>query len=81
MAKVTVAAPSAGVVYRRPSPEEDPFVSVGDVVAAGQVVCLVEIMKTFAEVKTEAGGKVTEVNFEDEQFVAEGDPLVVIETD
>ena len=46
-----------GTFYRRPSPEEPPFKEVGDAVAKGDVVGLVEVMKTFHEIKADAEGR------------------------
>lgn len=79
MAKYVIKAPTAGAVYRRPMPDQPPFVDVGDTVAAEQTVCLIEIMKRFMEVKTEAAGTVAEIRFEDEQFVQQDEILVVVD--
>jgi acetyl-CoA carboxylase biotin carboxyl carrier protein len=43
-------SPMSGRVYTRPAPDKPPFVAVGDVIAGGQVVCLLEVMKTFNRV-------------------------------
>ena len=58
-----------------------PFVSEGDRIPAGATLCLVEVMKTFQEIKAEAAGVVTGILAEDEQFVVEGDDLITIEAD
>jgi acetyl-CoA carboxylase biotin carboxyl carrier protein len=49
-AGLAIRAPSSGRYWARPAPDKPPFVSVGDVVAAGQTVCLLEVMKTFHRV-------------------------------
>ncbi|MEQ6249871.1 acetyl-CoA carboxylase [Sulfitobacter sp. HNIBRBA3233] len=51
-----IQSPLPGTFYHKPSPEEDPFKSKGDAVAVGDVIGLVEVMKTFIEVKAEAAG-------------------------
>lgn len=58
MAETTIKSPLPGTFYRRPSPDADPYVSEGDSVQAGDVVGLVEIMKTFHEVTADGGGTV-----------------------
>lgn len=51
-----IRSPLPGTFYRRPSPEEPPFVEDGATVAAGAVIGLIEVMKTFHEVKADPGG-------------------------
>ena len=45
-----------GVFYRRPAPDQEPFVEVGAMVQEGQTIALIEVMKTFSEVKAEQAG-------------------------
>ena len=59
MAKSEIRSPLPGVFYRRPSPEESNYKEVGDAVAKGDVIGLVEVMKTYTEIKSEADGKIT----------------------
>ncbi|GAB2915996.1 MULTISPECIES: acetyl-CoA carboxylase [Streptomyces] len=75
----TVAAPFPGVFYRRPDPESPPFVNVGDVVEAGTVVGLIEVMKMFQEIQAGASGHVTAVLVENEQAVDAGQTLLTVE--
>lgn len=75
---VAVIAPLAGVFYSRPSPEQPPFVSIGDHVHAGHVVALIETMKLFNEVVTEVGGEVIEVSTNDGDLVEAGAVLARI---
>lgn len=56
-----VASPMVGTFYRAPSPEADPYVSVGDAVAAGDVLCVIEAMKLMNELECEVAGRVAEV--------------------
>lgn len=74
-----VHSPIVGTFYRRPSPDEDPYVEVGDEVRAGDVVCIVEAMKVMNEVRTERAGVVKAILVEDAAPVEYGQPLIVIE--
>jgi len=74
-----VRSPIVGTFYRRPSPDEEPYVEVGDEVRAGDVVCIVEAMKVMNEVRTEKSGVVKEILVEDATPVEYGQPLIVIE--
>ena len=77
MARVT--APTVGVFYRRPAPDKPPYVEVGDVVAAGDPICTLEVMKMFTEVVADAAGRVVEVVVADGEAVEYGQLLVVLE--
>ena len=69
----TVNAPLSGTFYRCPTPEEPPYVELGDKVDPGQVVCIVESMKIFNEVRVERKGVVKKIFIEDE------DPVMIIQ--
>lgn len=75
-AGVAVVAPLTGVFYSSSSPTADPFVNVGDMVQAGQVVCIVEAMKVFNEIKSDVSGIVTSIPRKNGQLVQRGEPLV-----
>ena len=79
MAKTEILAPLPGTFYRRPSPDKPPYKEVGDRVAKGDIVGLIEVMKTFYEVKAEAEGKVARFFVEDEDAVQAGQPLAELE--
>lgn len=79
MAEKTVKSPMPGTFYRRADPESDPYVEEGAEVSAGDVVGLVEIMKSFHEIKAEEGGKVSKVLVGDEEAVDAGQDLVELE--
>lgn len=64
-----ITSPIVGTFYSSPSPDDAPYVEVGDVVHEGDTVCVVEAMKVMNEVDAEAGGRVVEVCVED------GDPV------
>ncbi|MCU1627348.1 MAG: putative biotin carboxyl carrier protein [Pseudonocardia sp.] len=76
MAEHIVHAPFPGVFYRRPDPESPPFVNESDTVASGSVVGLIEVMKMFQEIRSEADGTVTEFLVENEAAVDAGQPLM-----
>ncbi len=81
---IAIRAPSSGRYWARPSPDKPAFVSVGDVVTAGQTVCLLEVMKTFHRV-TYAGadlperGRVLAIRPADGDDLAAGDVLIELE--
>ncbi len=54
-------APMAGTFYRAPAPGEAPFVDVGDSVAVGDVLCIIESMKMMNKVQSEYAGQITDV--------------------
>ena len=74
-----VKSPMVGVVYLSADPKSPNYVKVGDNVAEGDTVCLVEAMKTFNPVKAHKGGKVVKILVEAGDPVEYGEPLVVIE--
>jgi acetyl-CoA carboxylase biotin carboxyl carrier protein len=68
-----------GTFYRAPQPGAPPFVEVGDVVAAGQTLCLIEAMKLFNELKAEIEGVVRDILVDNAQPVEFGQPLFELE--
>lgn len=70
-----ITSPMIGVFYAAPSPESDPFVSVGTKVSQGDVVCIVEAMKLMNEISSNFSGEITEVLVENGQVVEYGQPL------
>jgi acetyl-CoA carboxylase biotin carboxyl carrier protein len=77
-AGIAIMAPLTGVFYTASSPSADPFIQVGDMVQAGQIVCIVEAMKVFNEIKSEIGGIVASIPAKNGQLVQKGDALVRI---
>lgn len=71
----TFASPLPGIFYRRLSPDQPPFKEVGDAVAAGDAVGVIEVMKTFTQVPAEAAGRLARFLVEDEAEVMAGEPL------
>ena len=76
---VVVESPMVGVFFRGPEPGAPPFVEVGDVVASGQTLCLLEAMKLFNELKAEIDGRVTAIHVDNGQPVEFGTPLFELE--
>lgn len=76
---VTVKAPIVGTFYRRPSPDDDPYVDAGDSVATGDVLCIIEAMKLMNEVECETPGTIKKVLVEDGEPVEYEQPLFVID--
>lgn len=74
-----VTSPMVGTFYKSPSPDSDPFVSVGSSVSKGDVVCIVEAMKMMNQIESEVSGKVVEICVEDGQPVEFGQVLMYVE--
>lgn len=79
MAIKQVLSPLPGTFYRRPAPDQPPFKEVGDPVAAGDVIGLVEVMKSFHEVKADIAGTVTAFLIDNEDAVMAGQPLLEVD--
>ena len=76
---IPVTAPMVGIYYHSPTPEDPPYVKVGDVIRVGQTIGLIEAMKVFSEVPSEAAGRVTEIAAENGALVQLGQPLFYLE--
>ncbi|MEO8820771.1 MAG: acetyl-CoA carboxylase biotin carboxyl carrier protein [Ginsengibacter sp.] len=76
---LTVKSPMIGTFYRQAGPDKPIFVSVGDEVEVGQVVCIIEAMKLFNEIESEVAGKVVKVLVEDASPVEFDQPLFLVE--
>jgi acetyl-CoA carboxylase biotin carboxyl carrier protein len=72
-------SPMVGVVYMSPEPGAPAFIKVGDQVAEGQTVLIIEAMKTFNQVKAHKAGKVAQIMVADKNPVEYGEPLMLIE--
>ena len=75
---VPITANVTSVFYRRPSPEEPPFVEVGDTVQEDTVVCLLEVMKCFRQVMAETRGRIARICVESSSLVEEGTVMFLI---
>ncbi len=74
-----VKAPIVGTFYASSSPDAAPYVKVGDTVAAGQVLCIIEAMKLMNEIEAEQGGTVREILVKNAEPVEYGQTLFIIE--
>ncbi len=77
----TIKSPLPGTFYRRPNPQAEPYVSEGDTVEPGDVVGLVEIMKTFHEVHSDAAGRIERFLVENSDLVDAGQDIIALEGD
>ena len=75
---VAVASPIVGTFYEAPSPGTPPFVAVGDVVAPGKVLCIIESMKLMNEIECEHTGTIVKRLVENGQPVEYGETMFLI---
>ena len=80
MATTTVQAPLPGTFYHRSAPDQPPFKTPGDAVAAGDTMGLIEVMKTFTPVAAELAGRFVRFLVDDADAVMAGQPLYELET-
>src|SRR5215467_10437444 len=76
---VTIKSPMIGTFYRRSGPDKPAFAEVGDDVAPGKIVCIIEAMKLFNEIESEVSGKIVKVLVEDASPVEYDQPLFLVE--
>jgi acetyl-CoA carboxylase biotin carboxyl carrier protein len=76
---VAIEAPMVGTFYRAPAPDASPFVTEGDLVKEGQVLCVIEAMKLMNEIEAKAAGRIARVLVENAQPVEYGQPLFLLE--
>lgn len=74
-----ILSPLPGTFYRKPSPDKPPYKSDGDSVSEGDVIGLIEVMKSFNEVKADVTGKIARFLAENEEPVMAGQPLAELE--
>lgn len=74
----TFKSPMVGTFYRKPSPDDPTFVSSGDKIIKGDVLCIIEAMKVMNEVQADQGGEIIEILVEDSVSVEYGQPLFKI---
>ena len=76
---VTIKSPIIGTFYRKPSPDKPVFCEVGDTVAVGDVLCIIEAMKLFNEIESEVSGKIVKVLVDDSSPVEFDQPPHLID--
>ncbi|MDA1073854.1 MAG: acetyl-CoA carboxylase biotin carboxyl carrier protein [Proteobacteria bacterium] len=77
-ARATIKAPMSGTFYRSPEPGAAPYISVGDEVASGAVVCIIESMKMMNEITALEGGRCVEILVMDGEPITTGQALIRI---
>ena len=76
---ITVKSPIIGTFYRKPSPDKPLFVEVGQTIAEGDVLCIIEAMKLFNEIESEVSGKIVKVLVDDSSPVEFDQPLFLVD--
>ncbi len=76
---VTIKSPMIGTFYRKPAPDKDAFINVGDEVSAGKVVCVIEAMKLFNQIESEVSGKIVKILVDDATPVEYDQPLFLVD--
>ena len=74
-----IESPMVGTFYRASSPTSKSFVEVGQTVAVGDILCIIEAMKMLNQIESDKAGTITKVLVENEQPVEFGQPLFVVE--
>lgn len=75
-----VHSPIVGTFYRAPAPDADPYVQVGDNIAQGSVLCIVEAMKLMNEIESDVSGKIVKILVENGKPVEYNQPLFLVRT-
>jgi len=76
---VAIKSPMIGTLYHKPSPDKPVFKNVGDMVSAGETVCIIEAMKLFNEIESEVTGKIVKIVANDMTPVEYGQTLFLVE--
>ena len=71
---VEIKSPMIGTFYRKPSPDKDLFVNIGDTINVGDVICVVEAMKLFNEIESEISGKIVDVEKDYNEIISQENP-------
>ena len=71
-------SPMVGTFYRKPSPDDPSFVSIGDKISSSSVLCIIEAMKVMNEIQSDKDGEIIEILVEDSVSVEYGQPLFKI---
>ena len=76
---ITIKSPMIGTFYRSSSPGKPSFVEVGDEIIPGKVVCIIEAMKLFNEIKSDVSGRITRILVESGTLVKRKQPLLEVD--
>lgn len=75
-----IRSPIVGTFYRAPAPDADSFVQIGDVVASGSVLCIIEAMKLMNEIESDISGKIVKILVDNGKPVEYNQPLFLIQS-
>ncbi|MFV0530699.1 MAG: acetyl-CoA carboxylase biotin carboxyl carrier protein [Flavobacteriales bacterium] len=76
---IEIKSPMIGTFYRKPGPDKEPFIKVGDEISEETVVCMIEAMKLFNEIEAEVSGKIVKILVDDATPVEYDQPLFLID--
>ena len=76
---ITIKSPIIGTFYRKPSPDKEVFVEVGDSIKEGDVLCVIEAMKLFNEIESEVSGNIVKLLVDDSSTVEFDQPLFLVD--
>ncbi len=76
---VTIKSPIIGTFYRKPAPDKPMFTEVGNTIAKGDVLCVIEAMKLFNEIESEVSGKIVKILVDDMSPVEFDQPLFLVD--
>ena len=76
---IEIKSPMIGTFYRRPSPDKEAFVNIGDEIKPGSVLCVIEAMKLFNEIESEISGRIVKVLVDDSSPVEYDTPLFLVD--
>jgi len=76
---ITIKSPIIGTFYRKPAPDKPLFVEVGQTIAEGDVLCVIEAMKLFNEIESEISGKIVKILVDDSSPVEFDQPLFLVD--
>jgi acetyl-CoA carboxylase biotin carboxyl carrier protein len=74
-----ICSPMVGTFYRAPAPDAQPYITVGDTIQPGKILCIVEAMKLMNEIEAEISGRIVKVLVENAQPVEYNQPLFLVE--
>lgn len=76
---ILIKSPMIGTFYRRPSPDKDPYIKIGDKIKPGVKLCIIEAMKLFNDIESEVTGKIVKILVEDTSPVEYDQPLFLVD--
>ncbi len=77
---IAFKSPMIGTFYRRPSPDKDPYIKVGEPIEPGKVVCVIEAMKLFNDIECDISGKIVKILVDDASPVEYDQDLFLVDT-